>query len=178
MKDSTPMHITYSITPSPVGRLLVAATSQGICMVSADDSDQALERKIHDQFPKAEVVRDDAGMKKHVAAVARVVEGRAGAKSLPLDIQGTPFQKKVWSELLRIPSGVTRSYGEIARRIKHPTAFRAVAQACGANPVAFIVPCHRVVSGDGSIGGYGLGLDRKRAILLNEGVEGPTFQTR
>ncbi len=178
MKDSTPTRITYSITDSPIGRLLVAATPQGICMVSADDSDRTLERKIHDQFRKAQVVRDDKGMKKHVAAIARIVDGRAAGSSLPLHLHGTPFQKKVWEELLRIPSGITRSYGEIARRINHPTAYRAVAQACGANPVAFVVPCHRVVSADGTIGGYGLGLDRKRALLLNEGVEGPTFQTR
>ena len=175
VKDSTPTQITYAISGSPLGRLLVAATARGICMVSAGDSDRALERKIRDQFPKADVVRDDTAMKKHVAAVARLVDGKAGARSLPLDLQGTAFQKKVWAELLRIPSGVTRSYGEIARRINHPTAYRAVAQACGANPVAVVIPCHRVVSGDGSIGGYGLGLDRKRALLENEGHENPRW---
>jgi AraC family transcriptional regulator, regulatory protein of adaptative response / methylated-DNA-[protein]-cysteine methyltransferase len=163
------MGITYTIAASPLGRLLVAATPKGICMISAGDSDRALERRIHDQFPKEAVLRDDAGMKKHLRAVEKMVNGNSSPSTLMLDLRGTPFQKKVWNELLRIPAGQTRSYAEIARRIKHPTAYRAVANACGANPVAIVVPCHRVIASDGSLGGYGLGLPRKRLLLANEG---------
>jgi AraC family transcriptional regulator of adaptative response/methylated-DNA-[protein]-cysteine methyltransferase len=163
------MQITFTTTDSPLGRLLVAATPKGICMVSAGDSDRELERRMHDRFPKTPIQRDDAAMRRHVAAVSKLVNGKTDADSLSLDLQGTPFQKKVWAELLRIPAGQTRSYGEIARRVKHPTAYRAVANACGANPVAVVVPCHRVIASDGSIGGYGLGLDRKRRLLANEG---------
>lgn len=169
------MEISYTITDSPLNRLLIAATDKGICVVSAADSDRALERELRRRFPEATLKRDDRGLRKSVAHVLDLIRGRRSASTLSLDLQGTPFQRSVWAELLRIPAGATRSYGEIAKRIKRPTAFRAVAQACGANPVAIVVPCHRVVSSDGSLGGYGGGLDRKRLLLTNEGHRNPRW---
>jgi AraC family transcriptional regulator of adaptative response/methylated-DNA-[protein]-cysteine methyltransferase len=169
------MEISYTITDSPLNRVLIAATDKGICAVSAADSDRALERELKRRFPEATLKRDDRGLGKSVAHVLGLIRGRRSASTLPLDLQGTPFQKSVWAELLRIPAGATRSYGEIAKRIKRPSAFRAVAQACGANPVAIVVPCHRVVSSDGSLGGYSGGLDRKRLLLANEGHRNPRW---
>lgn len=169
------MEISYTITDSPLNRLLIAATDKGICVVSAADSDRALERELRRRFPEATLKRDDRGLRKSVADVLDLIRGRRSASTLSLDLQGTPFQRSVWAELLRIPAGATRSYGEIAKRIKRPTAFRAVAQACGANPVAIVVPCHRVVSSDGSLGGYSGGLDRKRLLLANEGHRNPRW---
>jgi len=163
------MEIRYTITDSPLERLLIATSERGICAVSAHDSDRALERELKKRFPASALKRDDEGLQEFVIRVLDRIRGRASGDPLPLDLQGTPFQKSVWAELLRIPAGSTRSYGEIAKRIKRPKAFRAVAQACGANPVAIVVPCHRVVSGDGSLGGYSGGLHRKRLLLANEG---------
>ena len=163
------MEIRYTIADSPLQRLLVATTEKGVCAVSAADSDSALERELKRRFPAATVERDDRGLQRLVARVLGMVRGTASKDSLPLDLQGTPFQKSVWAELLLIPAGTTCSYAAIAKRIKRPKAFRAVAQACGANPVAIVVPCHRVVSSDGSLGGYSGGLHRKRLLLRNEG---------
>lgn len=164
------MTIRYSITPSPVGKVLVAASEKGVCTVSMGDSDAELERSLHDRFPTDEVKKDAAGMAKITASVKEMIAGKPVPSGLKFDLQGTDFQKKVWKELLRIPSGKTRSYAEIATRIGHPNAYRAVANACGANPVAIAVPCHRVIASGGKLGGYGGGLDRKRKLLANEGV--------
>jgi O-6-methylguanine DNA methyltransferase len=169
------MEISYTITDSPLNRVLIAATDKGICAVSAADSDRALERELRRRFPEATLKRDDHRLRRSVADVLDLIRGRRSASTLSLDLQGTPFQKSVWAELLRIPAGATRSYGEIAKRIKRPSAFRAVAQACGANPVAIVVPCHRVVTSDGSLGGYSGGLDRKRLLLANEGHRNPRW---
>jgi len=163
------VEIRYTITDSPLERLLIATTETGICAVSAHDSDRALERQLKTRFPASALKRDDEGLQEFVIRVLDLIRGSGSADMLPLDLQGTPFQKSVWEELLRIPAGKTRSYGEIAKRIKRPKAFRAVAQACGANPVAIVVPCHRVVGSDGSLGGYSGGLHRKRLLLANEG---------
>ena len=163
------MEIRYTITDSPLERLLIATTETGICAVSAHDSDRALVRQLKKRFPASGLKRDDTGLQEFVIRVLDLIRGSGSADMLPLDLQGTPFQKTVWAELLRIPAGKTRSYGEIAKRIKRPKAFRAVAQACGANPVAIVVPCHRVVGSDGSLGGYSGGLHRKRLLLANEG---------
>ncbi len=166
------MKINYSITQSAIGKLLVAASDKGVCVVSMGDSDAELERSLHDRFPKHEVTKDSAGMAKTVASVRNMVAGKPEPSSLRFDLHGTDFQKKVWAELLRIPSGKVRSYAEIATRIGHPKAYRAVANACGANPVAIAVPCHRVIASGGKIGGYGGGLARKRKLLANEGASG------
>lgn len=162
--------IRYSITSSSIGKILVAASDKGVCMVSMGESDAGLERVLHDRFPKESVKKDKAGMEKTVAAIQKMIDGNPAPATLKFDLDGTDFQKKVWAELLRIPSGKTRSYAEIAKRIGHPNAYRAVANACGANPVAVAVPCHRVIASGGKIGGYGGGLARKRKLLSNEGI--------
>ena len=165
------MGITYTITDTKIGRLLVASTRKGLCMVSIGKADKELERKIHDQFPSESVKRDDRAMHAMAAEVKGRVEGKNLDVKVPLDLRGTPFQMDVWKEMLRIPAGSTRSYADVAKKIGRPKAFRAVAQACGANPVAIVVPCHRVVASGGGLGGYGLGLERKIALLAVEGVE-------
>lgn len=164
------MKITYNTTSSPIGRILVAATGKGICMISMAESDAALERRMHDRFPDIEIKRDTRGLAATVSVVKEMIAGKRAPSAFRYDLDGTDFQKKVWAELLRIPSGKTRSYAEIATRIGHPNAYRAVANACGANPVAIAVPCHRVIASGGKIGGYGGGLHRKRKLLANEGV--------
>lgn len=162
--------ITYSITSSDIGKILVASSAKGICMVAMGESDSGLERVLHDRFPKDSVKQDNVGMAQTVSAIREMIGGNRAASSLKFDLDGTDFQRRVWAELLKIPAGKTRSYAEIAESIGHPNAYRAVANACGANPVAIAVPCHRVIASDGKIGGYGGGLDRKRKLLANEGV--------
>lgn len=169
------MGIIYTITDTRISRLLVASSEKGLCMVSIGKSDKELERKIHDQFPSESVKRDDRAMRAMAADVKGRVEGKNLDARVPLDLRGTPFQMDVWKEMLKIRAGSTRSYAEVARRIGRPNAFRAVANACGANPVPVVVPCHRVVASAGQLGGYGLGLDRKIAILAAEGVSNPKW---
>ncbi len=162
------MHITYTTAASPLGRLLVARTERGVCSVSLADSDRALEARLRHEYPQAEVRRDRNGLSQTVNTLMRYLEGRQPRLDLPLDIRGTAFQCRVWEELTRIPYGSTRTYGEVARAIGKPGAARAVGTACGSNPVPLIVPCHRVVRGGGALGGYGLGLPRKKALLAME----------
>lgn len=162
--------IRYSITSSAIGKILVASSDKGVCMVSMGESDAGLERVLHERFPRESVKRDNAGLAETVTQVQELVDGKRAPGTIKFDLDGTDFQKKVWSELLKIPAGKTRSYAEIAERIGHPNAYRAVANACGANPVAIAVPCHRVIASGGKIGGYGGGLERKRKLLANEGV--------
>lgn len=169
------MGIAYTITDTKIGRLLVASSAKGLCMVSIANSDKELERKIHDQFPSESVKRDDRAVRGLAADVKRRVEGKNVDVKIPLDLRGTPFQVDVWKEMLKIPAGSTRSYGDVAKRIGKPNAFRAVAQACGANPVPVVVPCHRVVASGGKLGGFGLGLDRKISLLEAEGVTNPRW---
>jgi AraC family transcriptional regulator of adaptative response/methylated-DNA-[protein]-cysteine methyltransferase len=164
------MEITYTTSDCLLGRLLTASTSQGLCMVSIGKSDRELEKRLHSYFPTATANRDDRAMAATRRAVERRIEGRDLSEKLPVDLHGTPFQKEVWKEMLRIPAGSTRSYGEVARNIGRPKAFRAVAQACGANPVPVVVPCHRVIASGGKLGGYTGGIDRKIVLLANEGV--------
>jgi AraC family transcriptional regulator of adaptative response/methylated-DNA-[protein]-cysteine methyltransferase len=163
------MEIKYTTSDCLLGRFLVGSTGKGICMIAIGKTDRELEKRLMSEFPTAMVKRDDRGM----SAVRRIVERRIAGKdldkNLPLDLHGTPFQTAVWKEMLRIPAGQTLSYGEVARNIGRPKAFRAVAQACGANPVPVIVPCHRVVASNG-LGGYTGGIDRKIALLKSEGV--------
>lgn len=162
--------IRYSITSSAIGKILVASSDKGVCMVSMGDSDAGLERVLHDRFPRESVKQDNAGLAKTVTQVQEMVDGKRPPGDFQFDLDGTDFQKKVWAELLKIPAGETRSYAEIAEKIGHPHSYRAVANACGANPIAIAVPCHRVIASDGKIGGYGGGLERKRKLLENEGV--------
>lgn len=162
------MHIGYAIADCPLGRLLVAATERGICAVSLGDSHAALEAALLKEFPHAEVHRDQANLKQWVSALLRHLNGRQPNLNLPLDVQATAFQWRVWQELRAIPYGSTRSYNEIARAVGHPKAVRAVARACATNPVAMVIPCQRVVRQDGNLGGYRWGLERKHALLAQE----------
>lgn len=163
------MEITYTTADCLLGRFLVASTKKGICMIAIGKNDRELESRLMSQFPTAVVNRDDRAMAQTRRTVERRIAGRDLDKKMALDLHGTSFQVAVWKEMLRIPAGRTRSYGEVAKNIGRPTAFRAVAQACGANPVPVVVPCHRVVASNG-LGGYTGGIDRKIALLAAEGV--------
>jgi AraC family transcriptional regulator, regulatory protein of adaptative response / methylated-DNA-[protein]-cysteine methyltransferase len=166
------MEIRFTTGATPLGCALVAATDKGICTISLRESDAGAEESLRARFPKAEITRDDAALKGALDAVQGRITGRKldSALPLPLDLQGTEFQREVWNELLSIPPGKTRSYLDVAQAIKRPKATRAVAQACGANPVAVVVPCHRVVMSDGSLGGYSGLPGVKKALLAAEGV--------
>jgi AraC family transcriptional regulator of adaptative response/methylated-DNA-[protein]-cysteine methyltransferase len=159
--------IRWTTLDSAVGPLLVAATSKGICRLTFDEGEQALRR----EFPNATLVKDDGSMAELVRGVVAAVEQPNCAPELPIDVRGTAFQEAVWRELRRIPSGETRSYADIAAAIGQPGATRAVGTANGANPVAVLVPCHRVIRSDGSLGGYAGGLERKKVLLEAEGVK-------
>jgi AraC family transcriptional regulator of adaptative response/methylated-DNA-[protein]-cysteine methyltransferase len=164
------MEIKFTTGATPLGSALVAATDKGVCTVSLRESDAGAEESLRVRFPKAEIKRDDAALKRTLDAVRERIAGRRLDSTLPLDLQGTEFQREVWNELLSIPPGKTRSYLDVAQAIKRPKATRAVAQACGANPVAVVVPCHRVVMSDGSLGGYSGLPGVKKALLAAEGV--------
>lgn len=159
------MRIRFTLTDSPFGRLLVGATERGICAVTLGDDDAALEAELRREYPSAEIARDDAALQDWLAALLPRLEGSATARDLPLDLQATSFQWRVWRALQEIPYGETRSYREIASALGQPQAARAVAQACASNRVALVIPCHRVVRGDGTSSGYRWGTERKRRIL-------------
>lgn len=157
--------IMYATGDCPIGRLLVAATEHGICTINVGDDDEALLAALRREFPKAILVSEEKA-KRYLDGVNRHLRGQEAR--LPLDLRGTDFQIKVWTALQRIPLGQTRSYSDVAVMVGEPRAVRAVANACASNPVPLIVPCHRVIRKDGSLGGYGLGLPRKRMLLAKE----------
>ena len=164
------MEIKFTTGASPLGSVLVAATDKGVCAVSLRESDAGAEEYLRAHFPKAVMVRDDAALKRALDCVRERIAGRRLDDVLSLDLKGTEFQREVWNQLLAIPAGKTRTYLDVAQAINRPKATRAVAQACGANPVAVVVPCHRVVMSDGSIGGYSGLPGVKKALLAAEGV--------
>jgi AraC family transcriptional regulator, regulatory protein of adaptative response / methylated-DNA-[protein]-cysteine methyltransferase len=166
-KGGPGMLVRYTTGSSSIGRLLVAATEHGVCSVKAGRDDEELVRALRSEFPKAELERTDK-VRHFLDGVKGYLDGQEAR--LPLDLRGTDFQLKVWAALRDIPLGETRSYSEVASMIGEPKAVRAVANACASNPVPIILPCHRVIRKDGSLGGYGLGLPRKRAILAEERV--------
>lgn len=157
--------ITYATGDSSLGRLLVAATDHGICSVKAGRNDAELVRSLRAEFPRASIA-ESPGAKRYLDALNDHLSGQE--VRFPLDVRGTDFQMKVWSALRDIPRGETRSYCDIAEAVGEPRAVRAVASACASNPVPLIIPCHRVIRKDGSLGGYGLGIGRKRALLAAE----------
>jgi AraC family transcriptional regulator of adaptative response/methylated-DNA-[protein]-cysteine methyltransferase len=161
------MRITYTITSTDFGRMLVAATERGVSAVSFGEDDGRLEEALRDEYPAAEIARDDGVTRRWVESILPALEG-AGYKQLPLDIRATSFRRRVWDALLAIPRGETRTYSQIAAQIGAPKAARAVGNACGANPVAVVIPCHRVVASDGTLGGYAYGLERKKKLLERE----------
>ena len=164
--------LRWSTVDTALGTALVAASARGICMVELGAGERALEAKLRAEFPNAALQRVDAGRDAFLAPRVRAVaDALAGKKAeVEVDLLGTAFQKKVWDALMRIPPGQTRSYAEIASQLGAPSAARAVAGACARNRIAVLVPCHRVVRGDGSVGGYRWGLPLKRRLLQREGA--------
>ena len=165
------VHIHSAIAQSYLGWILVAATAKGICSIELDDSPEALEKRLQARFPKARVVENDPDFGAVVSQVLSFLESPHDGLDLPLDVQGTAFQRRVWLALREIPPGSTASYGDIAARIGNPKAARAVAQACASNPIAVAIPCHRVVRSDGNLGGYRWGQERKSKLLEQETQE-------
>src|SRR5947209_3927494 len=161
---ATPIH--YTCSASPLGRILIAATDRGICSIQFADSDEELEQGLKQEFPFAVRRREDERMSGLTRKVLNHMSGqKLSSSSLPLDIQATAFQRRVWSYLQSIGFGETRSYAEVAKAIRHPSAVRAVARACATNPVAIAIPCHRVLRSNGDLGGYRWGMQRKKALL-------------
>lgn len=168
------LRIEHVVVPCTLGFMLIAASERGLCAVRFGESEPALVRELRDEFPLAGHARAGAGdVARWAGEVARYVDGLGSVDALlalPLDARGSLFQARVWEALRAIPFGQTRTYAQIAQTIGSPGAARAVAQACGANPVAVVVPCHRVIASDGGLGGYHWGIDRKRALLKREGA--------
>jgi AraC family transcriptional regulator, regulatory protein of adaptative response / methylated-DNA-[protein]-cysteine methyltransferase len=164
------MEIEYTAVESPLGRLLVARTERGICAVSLGDTDEALARALAEEFPEALIRRDGSRLRLWVSALVAHLCGSEPQLDLPLDVRATAFQWRVWQELRKIPCGETRSYTQIAQAIGQPDAVRAVANACGSNPAAIVIPCHRVVHANGEAGGYRWGEGRKRELLSRESL--------
>lgn len=160
--------IRYTLTDCPLGRLLLAGTDKGVSAVYLGDEDALLEAELRREFPAATLARDDEGLAHWAELVRLHLEGEQPHLDLPLDVRATAFQRRVWQELQRIPRGQTRTYLEVAEALGQPTAARAVARACATNPVSVVVPCHRVVRGDGGLGGYRWGLGRKQKLLDKE----------
>ena len=160
--------IRYTCADSPLGRILIAMTEKGICSIQFADSDEELENGLRHEFPFANRRRDDEGLASFTQRLMQHMRGLEAVPALPLDIQATAFQRRVWSYLQSIGFGETRSYSDVAKAIKRPSAVRAVARACATNPVAIAIPCHRVVRSNGDLGGYRWGLKRKKALLEME----------
>lgn len=160
------LEIGYAIVPSPLGRLLVAATAAGVCAVKLGDRDETLQADLEREFPQARLRRSGVVPDEWLTTMVSNI-GASNPQALPLDVQGTAFQWRVWRALQQIPVGETRTYADVARSLGAPTASRAVARACATNPVALVVPCHRVVpkNGAGTVGGYRWGTERKRQLL-------------
>lgn len=166
--EPMPQKIAFTIGACAIGRLLVARTGRGVCAILPGDDDNALIGQLQQRFAGSELVRDDAGLQLPFAQIAGFIDAPHGDLGLPLDAQGSAFQQRVWQALRGIPAGATASYTDIAQRIGSPHAVRAVAAACAANPLAVIVPCHRVIRRDGGLSGFRWGAERKRALLARE----------
>jgi AraC family transcriptional regulator, regulatory protein of adaptative response / methylated-DNA-[protein]-cysteine methyltransferase len=160
--------IRFAIGECSLGSILVAASEIGVCAILIGDDPDALAHDLQDRFPRAKLIGGDAAFERLVAKVVGLVEAPAVGLDLPLDVRGTAFQQRVWQALRDIPAGRTLSYADLARRIGAPKSVRAVAQACGANPLAVAIPCHRVVRNDGALAGYRWGVERKRTLLERE----------
>ncbi len=157
--------VHYAIVPSPLGLMLVAATKKGLCRLVLGNDRQALETLLQQEFAQAHLQSANAQLQDWIQNLLDYLDGKQPLPNLPYDLQGTVFQTQVWQALQQIPLGDTVSYSEVARLIDNVKAVRAVATACGANPVALAIPCHRVVRQSGELGGYRWGLDRKQALL-------------
>jgi AraC family transcriptional regulator of adaptative response/methylated-DNA-[protein]-cysteine methyltransferase len=159
--------IRFTTVDSPLGLLLVAATDRGVSAVMLGEDGARLEADLRQEFPAAQLERSDDELREWADAVVKRVAGDDDTR-VPLDADGTAFQWRVWEALQRIPRGETRTYAQVAKELGQPSAARAVAGACASNPVAVVIPCHRVVRGDGALGGYRWGMERKRELLAAE----------
>ncbi len=162
------IEIRYAVGDSSLGKILVAQTERGVCAIFLDDDANAMVAELMKRFPKAKIGAGGAELEDIIVKVIAFAEMPTGSLDLPLDLQGTAFQQRVWNALREIPAGETRTYGEIARKIGAPDAVRAVGTACGANHVSLAVPCHRVVGASGALTGYRWGVDRKKTLLERE----------
>lgn len=160
--------IKYAIVETSLGLLLVAATDTGVCSVTLGDSESALENVLRQEFPQAGIQRGDQALRLAAKAIVDHLEGKTPHIDLPLDVRATAFQRQVWEQLRAIPCGKTYSYSDVAKAIGREKAVRAVARACATNPVALVIPCHRVIREDKSLGGYRWGLERKEKLLAEE----------
>lgn len=167
-KGGAGVTLRFAIGESSLGPILVASSDKGVCVISMGDDPDLLVRDLQDRFPKASLIGGDAGYESVVAKVVGLVEAPGTGLDLPLDVRGSTFGLRVWKALQEIPAGQTATYAQIAASIGRPTAARAVASACAANPLAVVVPCHRVVRSDGSLSGYRWGVERKRTLLERE----------
>jgi len=167
-KGGLGMKLGYTIAKSPLGKVLVAATERGVSAVYLGDVENRLVAELHEEYPRAEIASAPDSFQQWVREIVKRMEGKQPRLELPLDLQATAFQRRVWQELQRIPRGRTRSYSQVARSLGQPKAVRAVARACATNPVSVIVPCHRVVREDGALAGYRWGLSRKEKLLAKE----------
>jgi AraC family transcriptional regulator of adaptative response/methylated-DNA-[protein]-cysteine methyltransferase len=170
-------HLVYTCVETPLGVAAVACSIKGLCEPHIADDEPTATERLRSEFPRATLERDDAALAGMVPILRDAFQGRAEATALPVDLAGTAFQVRVWEALRAIPAGKTRTYAQVAAAIGRPTAVRAVARACATNPVALVVPCHRVVRSDGAQGGYRWGPALKRALLEAErGLHPPTGQ--
>ena len=169
--------IAYTVAKSPIGALLVAATERGVCSVKIGGSDATLS-SLRSEFPRAQVRRDEAALGRWVRAIVRHLSGEDTRLDVPVDVRATAFQWRVYEALRAIPYGETRSYQEVARIVGAPKGARAVGHACATNPVAIVIPCHRVVRGDGTLGGYAYGLGMKRTLIDAERERAERLATR
>ena len=167
-KGGQNMKIGYSIAKSSLGKVLVAATDRGVSAVYLGDGDANLVSELRNEYPRAEIAPAPDTFERWIKEIVQRVEGNPPRLELPLDLQATAFQRRVWQELQRIPRGTTRTYSQIAQALGNPKAVRAVARACATNPVSIVVPCHRVIRRDGNLAGYRWGLSRKQQLLARE----------
>ncbi|HME11507.1 MAG TPA: bifunctional DNA-binding transcriptional regulator/O6-methylguanine-DNA methyltransferase Ada [Candidatus Acidoferrum sp.] len=171
-KGGMGMKIGYVIAKSELGKVLVGATDRGVSAVYLGDSEAKLLEELRQEYPRAELAPAAEAYGKWVGEIVGRIDGRAAGAEVPLDLQGTAFQRRVWQELQKIPRGATRTYSQVARAMGRPMAVRAVARACATNPVSIVVPCHRVIREDGNLAGYRWGLARKEQLLGRERKQG------
>jgi len=167
-KGGEGMEIKYTVTNTTLGKVLVAATERGVSAVYLGENEKNLVEELRKEYEKAQIVRAAEGNESWLNEIVRRVEGNAPSVDLPLDVQATAFQRRVWQELQKIPRGTTRTYTQVARSLGKPRSVRAVARACATNPVSIVVPCHRVIRSDGTLAGYRWGLSRKEKLLERE----------
>jgi AraC family transcriptional regulator of adaptative response/methylated-DNA-[protein]-cysteine methyltransferase len=167
-KGGMGMNIAYTIAKSPLGKVLVGATAKGVSAVYLGDSKEKLVSALREEYPRANLVPAAENYERWVKEIIERIDGQQPHMEVPLDLQATAFQRRVWQELQKIPRGSTRTYAQVAKAVGNPRAVRAVARACATNPVSIVVPCHRVIREDGKLAGYRWGLGRKEELLAKE----------